>query len=164
MPPPALPPSRPDQFSLVASPFQPPLEKTSLETLIEGLSAGNTTSPESLQAAFNTCLSHLEKGSYFAHLACQILQYATTPPASPCILSDDQIGRLRDYYTKNLTYTTTRKGEESFAESMRSAAAYSLSFITACEQEIKAYQTQPFPITQNFADQCQPARELQMVL
>lgn len=162
-----MPPSPPSvswshQFTLVASPLQPALERTPLETFIEGLSAGREASPEDLRAAFDTCLNQLNKGSYYGHLACQILQYAATSFAETCALSDDQINQLKEYFTKNLTYESTRKGEKSvrnndgsFVEHTRSTAAYFLLFIN---DVVRARP--PFPSTkQNSADQHLLARE-----
>lgn len=154
-----MPPSPPSvnwshQFALVASPFQPALEKTPLETFIEGLIAEDEVSSKDLQTAFDACLSQLDKGSYYGYLACQILQYAATT----CSLSDNQINQLKEYFTRNLTYESTRAGERLFGELTRSTAAGFLLFIN---ETIRALPL--FPSTrQNSADQHLPARELQM--
>ncbi|MBL8638400.1 MAG: hypothetical protein JNN09_07880 [Alphaproteobacteria bacterium] len=151
-----MPPSPPSvnwshQFALVASPFQPALEKTPLETFIEGLIAEDEVSSKDLQTAFDACLSQLDKGSYYGYLACQILQYAATT----CSLSDNQINQLKEYFTRNLTYESTRAGERLFGELTRSTAAGFLLFIN---ETIRALPL--FPSTrQNSADQHLPARE-----
>ncbi len=162
-----MPPSPPSvswshQFTLVASPLQPALEKTPLETFIEGLSAGKEASPKDLQTAFAACLNQLNKGSYYGYLACEILLHAATSFAETCALSDDQINQLKEYFTKNLTYESTRKGEKSvrnndgsFVEHTRSTAAYFLLFIN---DVVRARPPCP-STTQNSADQHLLARE-----
>jgi hypothetical protein len=155
-----MPPSPPSvswshQFTLVASPLQPALEKTPLETFIERLSAGREASPEDLRAAFDTCLNQLDKGSYYGYLACQILQHAATSFAETCALSDDQTNQLKEYFTRNLTYESTRAGEGLFGELTRSTAAYFLLFIN----EIVQARSNRSATTQNSADQHLPARE-----
>ena len=148
------------QFALVASPFQPALEETPIEAFIEGLIAGDEVSPKDLQTAFAACLSQLNKGSYYGYLACQILQYAANSFAGAWTLSDDQINQLKEYFTRNLTYQSTRAGEMLFGELTRSTAA---DFLLVINEIVRART--PFPSTrQNSADQHLPARELQMEL
>ncbi len=154
MPPPPSPTNELLQFSLVASPFQPILEKTPLETFIEGLSVRREASPEDLRAAFDACLSQLDKGSYYGYLACLILQYATTSFTETYALSDNQIRQLKEYFTRNLTYQSTRAGEMLFGELTRSTAAYFLLLINSIVRDLDTKQ--------NSADQRLPAHELQM--
>lgn len=125
-------------FSLAAAPAQPPFSKTPLERFVENLGTEAVTS-EDLSYRFDECLSQLDQGSYYAHLACQILQHAVAFGVEAFITSSEgRIKHLRIYYEGNLTYTSTRKGEESFAQPMRSTAAYYLSFIVACERDIES--------------------------
>lgn len=122
-----------------AQDFQPPraLERSQgLEKLIPW-HLEEDHAPETLQTAFAYALTRLERGSYYGHLACQILAYAACKQQLS-IFQEQDLRRLRSYYEGGKTCAQTRKGEELFADLFRETAGLYLSFFQALMQTHQA--------------------------